>query len=221
MAFRRHLLIVLLLALTGVPRTTLAQSKNAAFLRIKAEPTCIEVQKAALAHFDVDREKVRAFRRGASTKAAVPIVEVAGGYSRADLDEDTFNYLEFPGNDPWLTKGAGGSAWDARTRLSWNLPELVFNAEVLDIASLAGMVQGLVKEVTRLYYMRRRLQYDMALNPPADETSRITKEVRLEEMTALMDALTGGWFQEELVRRGLEEASPVPGGKGANELFGE
>ncbi len=221
MAGWRTLLIVSLLALTGLSGEVRAQSKESAFSKIKAEPTCTEVQRAALAHFDVDKEKVKAFRKGASHKAAVPVFELSGGYSRADLDEDTFNYLEFPGNDPWLTKGAGGSAWDARARMSWNLPELVFNAEELDIASLAGMVQGLVKEVTRLYYMRRRLQYDMALNPPSDENSRITKEVRLEEMTALLDAMTGGWFQSELVRRGLAEGVPDSEGRNANDLFGE
>ncbi|MBM4355242.1 MAG: hypothetical protein FJ109_15900 [Deltaproteobacteria bacterium] len=222
MAGRRALLILGWLVAAALPATAAGQDKQADAPRIKAEPTCVEVQRAALAHFEVDNEKVRAMRRGASRKGAVPVFELSGGYSEADLDETTFDRAQFQDDKPWLLKGAGGTAWDARARMSWNLPDLVFNAEELDVASLAGMVQGLIKEVTRLYYMRRRLQYDLVLNPPTDENSRVTKELRLEEMTALLDALTGGWFQKELVRRGLSDEPGGPGGaQPAEDLFGK
>ena len=85
-----------------------------------------------------------------------------------------------------------------RGKVAWNLPQLVFNAEELDVASLAGLVEGLLKESTRLYYMRRRLQVDMILTPPTDQASLLTKQLRLEELTGLIDAMTGGWFSRAL-----------------------
>jgi hypothetical protein len=180
-----------------------AGEKQAALDRLKLEPSCPDVQKQALAYFNINKERVNSFRRGASVKALMPVVEVSGGFVDSTMDENTQNLAEYPDFDRWLVKGAGGSAWDARGKLAWNLPQLVFNAEVLDVASLAGLVQSVLKEVTRLYYMRRRLQLDLILNPPADEATRLTKELRLEELTALLDAMTGGYYQKELERRGL------------------
>jgi hypothetical protein len=86
--------------------------------------------------------------------------------------------------------------------LTWNLPQLVFNAEELDVASLAGLMEGLLKESTRLYFMRRRLQVDMILTPPTDQASLLSKDLRLQELTGLLDAMTGGWFQQALTTGG-------------------
>jgi len=185
--------------------------------KLKLEPSCPEVQKAALAYFKVDREAVQSFRSGASNKALLPVLEVSGGYLDSDLDETTDSILE---GKNWLTKAAVGSGWETRGKLTWNLPQLAFNAEELDVASLAGLVQNILKEVTRLYYMRRRLQMDLILNPPADEASRLTKELRLDEMTALLDAMTGGYFVRELERRG-PRGTGAGAGVGGDALFQE
>jgi hypothetical protein len=200
MATRTLLTTIVAMLLLGLPAQ--ASEKQAALDRLKLEPSCPDVQKQALAYFNINKERVNSFRRGASMKALMPVVEVSGGFVDSTMDESTQDLVLYP-DEQWLIKGAGGSAWDARGKLAWNLPQLVFNAEVLDVASLAGLVQSVLKEVTRLYYMRRRLQLDLILNPPADEATRLTKELRLEELTALLDAMTGGYYQKELVKRGL------------------
>lgn len=199
---------ILMVAALVVALTLSAESaaqvgdKNSRLARLKLEPSCPAVQKAALGYFSIDKERVNSFRRGASLKALMPVLEVSGGFLESNLDETTRDEMNWQGED-WLIKGAGGRGWEARGKLAWNLPQLVFNAEVLDVASLAGLVQAILKEVTRLYYMRRRLQLDLILNPPADEATLLTKELRLEELTALLDAMTGGYYQKELVKRGL------------------
>ena len=71
-------------------------------------------------------------------------------------------------------------------------------AEELDVASLTGLMEGILKESTRLYFMRRRLQVDMLLTPPSDQATFLTKQLRMEELTALIDAMTGGWFAKAL-----------------------
>lgn len=200
MATRTLLTSIFAMLLLALPAQ--ASEKQAALDRLKLEPSCPDVQKQALAYFNINKERVNSFRRGASMKALMPVVEVSGGFVDSSIDESTNDLVNYP-DEQWLIKGAGGSAWDARGKLAWNLPQLVFNAEVLDVASLAGLVQSVLKEVTRLYYMRRRLQLDLILNPPADEATRLTKELRLEELTALLDAMTGGYYQKELVKRGL------------------
>jgi hypothetical protein len=220
---------LLALAVGSAPAAARAESVDGgsaeALARLKKEPDCPSVQRAALAYFNISKENVVKYRKGASRKAAAPVFEVSGGYARADLDESTYNYYEYPGplegipEYLYLTKGAGGYGWDVRGKLAWDLPQLVFNAEVLDVASLAGLVQGVLKEVTRLYYMRRRLQLDLILTPPADEATRLTKELRLEELSALLDAMTGGYFQKELKNRGLVEGEEKGASADPTDLF--
>ena len=111
-------------------------------------------------------------------------------------------------------KGSGGDAFEIRGKLTWNLPRLIFNAEELDVASLAGLMEGLLKEATRLYFMRRRLQVDLILTPPADQATYLSKQLRMEELTGLIDAMTGGWFQRSLVRKQPRR----PGGSAAKPV---
>lgn len=173
---------------------------------LKSEPTVRELQEAALQYFRVNNEQINSMRSRASLKGLAPVFEVSGGFARSDMDEQTDNYLL--GLQPWIVRGALGDGYDVRGKVSWNFGQLVFNAEELDVASLAGLVEGILKEATRLYYMRRRLQVDMILTPPTDQASLLTKQLRLEELTGLLDAMSGGWFQEELSRRGLRTQAP-------------
>jgi len=190
-------------------------STQAGLRKLEAEPNVREVQEAALRYFRVNRDQVNSMRSRASWKALAPVTEVSGGYTRSNLDEGTIMY-EFSDTDPWVDRGAGGNAYEIRGKLSWNLPQLVFNAEELDVASLAGLMEGILKESTRLYFMRRRLQVDLILNPPKDQASFLTKKLRLEELTGLIDAMTGGWFQKSLhdaQKKAMAPARPTQSAK--------
>jgi len=90
---------------------------------------------------------------------------------------------------------------EVQVGLRWDLPNLVFNPEVLDVGSLAILQESLLKEVTRLYYTRRRLQIDLILNPPNDPGTRISKELRIDELTSTLDAMTGELFSNALEER--------------------
>ena len=184
----------------GASSPRASRSVSGRVAELKREPSVREVQEAALRYFKVNQDQVASMRGRAAWKALLPVTEVSGGYTRSDMDVDTMN-LEFARDEPWVIRGAGGKAYEIRGKLAWNLPQLIFNAEELDVASLAGLMEGILKEATRLYFMRRRLQVDMILTPPTDQASLLTKELRLEELTGLIDAMTGGWFQRELAKR--------------------
>lgn len=163
------------------------------------EPTVRHVQRAALRYFNVNRDQVESMRSRASWKALLPVTEVSGGFARTTIGEDTVDNINFP-DEIWLARGLGGDAYEVRGKLTWNLPQLMFNPEELDVASVAGLVEGILKEATRLYFMRRRLQVELVLSPPVDLATLLSKEIRLEELTALLDAMTGGWFTKEADR---------------------
>lgn len=206
MMIRIVLLTALGLTLATSPAS--ADSIEVGLAKLKAEPTVRDVQEAALRYFRVNGAQIESMRSRARIKALAPVLEFSGGYTRTDLDDVStnnqygFNTLE----EPWVARISGGVGWNARAKMSINLPQLVFNPEELDVASLAGLVEGLLKESTRLFFMRRRLQVDMLLTPPTDRATLLSKNLRIEELTGLIDAMSGGWFQQELDRRARRSA---------------
>ena len=196
-------LVLVVLALAAWQPAARAQVDSTAQAKLKAlegEPSCQKVQEMALKYFNISGRQVASLRTRASTKALLPVLELSGGYTDSNVDEQTADRVLYEGYPVWLSKMAAGNAWDVRGRVSWDLPRLIFNSEVLDVASLAGLMQGVLKEATRLYYMRRRLQVDLILRPSADPATLISKQMRLDELTSLIDAITGGWFSQELAR---------------------
>lgn len=189
-------------------------AQKAALAELEKEPKIQEVHEASLRYFRVNLDQVDSMRTRAGIKAILPTLEVSGGYNESNIDESTFldEYQPIGNGIPWVVRGADGSSFDVRGKATWDLPRLVFNAEQLDVAALAGLVQSLLKETTRLYYMRRRLQIDMILSPPTDQASLLSKRLRLDELTALLDAMTGGWFSESLAGKRVGSLVPEPSG---------
>ena len=170
-------------------------------LSFEREPTVKEVQVASLRFFQVHPNRVKAYRTGAMLKALVPDLEVGANAERGLNDWQMTDYLYkavFPIKE---SEANNHTTYSVNLRAHWSLDRLVFNAEVLDVTSLVGVQEGLLREVTSLYFTRRRLMTFLKLNPPQDPGERITESIRLEEITANLDALTGGYFTDELRKR--------------------
>jgi hypothetical protein len=157
------------------------------------EPTIRESQWMALEFFRIDPDTVDSMRTRAGWKSIVPTV--AGRYRRQDnmVDLDKWDLINYPdriaGRDYALL-----DMNEFEATASWDLSRLVFNPEVLDVTSLVVLQEAILKEITRIYYTRRRLQVDLILAPPKDAPTLLSKELRVEELTATMDAMTGGKF---------------------------
>jgi hypothetical protein len=175
-------------------------------LRFEQEPKVAEVQAAALKFFKVNPERVAGYRRGASWKALMPDMELIFNHEFGTNDRTLFDYLyinqyltgKWPSKDSETVKRASISLG---VRAHWSFDRLIFNAEVLDVSSLVGVQEGLLREITSLYFTRRRLMTAMVLNPPQSPNEQITEQLRLDEITANLDALTGGFFSEEVKKR--------------------
>ena len=63
---------------------------------------------------------------------------------------------------------------------------------------MAELRDDVLNEVTRLYYERRRLQADMAIHPARALPAQIEQQLRLDELTANIDGLTGGYLTMHL-----------------------
>jgi hypothetical protein len=173
--------------------------------RFDHEPTVQQVQQAAIRYYQVHPDRIRSLRRNAQIKALVPTISgefsTERTHSLRKMHDGLYHTLPFKEDE-----GINGDRLGVRVQASWILDRLVFNAEVLDVQSLIGILDGVVREVTTVYYIRRRLQIDMILRPPQDLATRISQRIRVEELTGLLDAMTGGYMTRE-VRKGLRRRS--------------
>lgn len=167
---------------------------------LKSEPTIQETQKRALEFFRIDPDTVGSMRSRAGWKSVLPTVGVKMRTNQSDIDLDKYDF-QTDADAPVGQDLGGGKVFEVEASAAWDLPRLVFNAETLDVSSLVVLQEAILKEITRLYYTRRRLQVDLILAPPTDPATRLSKELRIEELTSTLDAMTGNLFNRSAQRQ--------------------
>ena len=171
------------------------------FSMFSNEPSIEEIREAAIRYAEVHPEKIRRWREAASRKAWLPTLRFE--YQRGhDWESSTYFYSTTTQKykDDDITKGRD-SEWSVS--LTWNLGDLIWNSDQtsIDVRSrlMVKLRDEILSEVTHLYYERRRLQIELLLDPPDDLKERIEKELRLQELTAEIDALTGSYLSKRLI----------------------
>lgn len=83
-------------------------------------------------------------------------------------------------------------------KLEWRLEKLIMSSERIRVINesqdIVKLRDKVLDEVTRVYFDRRRLQTEMLLDPPSGLSAQVDNELRMQELTAGLDALTGGGF---------------------------
>ena len=95
----------------------------------------------------------------------------------------------------------------ASLTMTWDLRDLAYEPEQIDLSREARLVIGLrddvLDEVNQLYFERLSIESQLVAARHGDASaSRSPGELRLrlEELTAGLDAWTGGWFSQQLQR---------------------
>jgi len=189
-------------------------SEEEVLARFKHEPSVQQVQDAAIRYYQVHPDRIKSLRENAQLKALVPVISTgfanAIGSQKRVMSDGLYLHLE----SGWKENEAINlDSMAFQVGVTWNLDRLVFNAEVLDVQSLIGILDGVVREVTTIYYIRRRLQVDTLLAPPKDAAQRISQLIRIEELTGLLDAMTGGYMSKSL--RAPRDRAPAPASEAA------
>ena len=168
--------------------------KDNVIRQFENEPTIREVQEIAIKYAEVHPEKIKEWRSAASKKALLPDLSVG-------LDRYVTDYYHWDAgqNPDVLTKGDDVVSWDVT--MSWDLGELVWNDDQTSIDTRSRlMVQlrdDILDEITRTYFERRRLQIETHLSPPEDLRKKLEIDLRIQELTADLDALTGGYLSKQ------------------------
>ena len=162
--------------------------------KFDAEPGIQEIQEAAIRYAEVHKGKIDEWRKCAKRKALLPTLSVNTGRCLTD-----YYHWDAGTNPDTLQKGKDPTDWSVTA--SWNLGELIWNDDQTSIDARSRlMVQlrdDIINEVTRLYFERRRLQIELLTNPPKNLQTKLEKELRLQEFTAGIDALTGGHLSKK------------------------
>ncbi len=181
--------------------------ENIMELYYKNEPKINEVQQAAIKYAEVEPEKIMCWRKQASLRAILPKLTVS-------MDRD--NNRTIYENIRWGS--TSNSNWDKyvigpydQTRynnknwgisLTWELGDLIFSDDQtnIDVRSklMVQLRDDILDEVTKLYFERIRVKMELDNLTIEDRKKRFEKELRLQELAASLDALTGGYFSQKI-----------------------
>ena len=167
------------------------------------EPGIAELHRLAIAYADVHPDKISRWKKEARLKAWVPDVDIGvdggRGWSRSDSlwGSSSSGGTHYVGPDDKSSSRDIG--WDVS--LSWDLSDVIWSTDQTSIDARAKLMvelrEDIINQVTRLYFERRRLQIEMR-TPGPDAQPVWTYELRIAELTALLDGLTGGGFSRSV-----------------------
>lgn len=148
------------------------------------EPSIGEIQQAALRYNEVHPEKILKWRNALRFRALFPEVNL-------DYDK-TITYDS--GSDQYYI---GPRDWGIS--FSWDIADLVWDTHQDDIDTRSRLNTQLrldiLDEINRVYFERLRLKREMKTVSLSKE-EQFEKELRLKELTAILDGYTGGYFSK-------------------------
>jgi hypothetical protein len=166
-----------------------------------------EVHRMAINYAEVSPRKIERWRTGAKWKAIMPRLSV--GFSESF--DDNFDIYK-SSSTSYVIQGPRERDNDWGVNLTWELSNLVWNGAqtIIDVRSklMVQLRDNILEEVTRLYFERKRLLLEIARleKGSRDNEDRsgpfpaklLEKKIRVEELTAYIDAYTGGRYSEAL-----------------------
>lgn len=209
------LLLAAALCLGGLG-SAYAQNADQILNRFNDEPSIAQTQEAAIDFAGFSSERLQSLYTRAGVAKILP---KSLSYSFRYKDEDR----ERKQTD--ITKKTTTSGGEENTqkdvvyqqptdtmqhdiKAQWDLSGLVYNPDQLRVVSQMGTSakqrDTLLSTVTKVYFARRKAQIKLMNEPPADVSDRLNLELSIQEYTANLDALTGGWFSKQLKSSGLK-----------------
>jgi len=170
------------------------------------EPSIQEIHQAAVQYADVSDKKIRRWQQQSRLKHLLPTL--SGGFKEngaktVDLDRSGTTtpdvFILGPEEKNW--------GWDVD--VSWDLTDLIWSSSQTSIDSRSRLTVDLRNEIltnlTRIYFERKRVITEHFINSNNSNHTSYKIKNRIEELTALLDVYTGGYFSEEMEERGIEE----------------
>lgn len=174
------------------------------------EPSIRDVQQAAIHYAQINPVRFAQWRQKVKERGLWPeVVQFVVGHDTDD-DEDytrsktvgVSSGTAYVGPDDETWGWDTDDDWDYEFRLRWNLQDYVFHNDMLKISAetedQVELRQEIIEDVTKLYFDRKRLKVEMILQKNVPISLKMKRHLQLEEMTAALDGMTGGYFSESI-----------------------
>lgn len=165
--------------------------------RFGNEPSVVDVQAAASAYARVDPDAYDSWMASARWAYLLPR-SLRGQIRRTDDDQSDVRTTTSGISDLISTD----SQLQLELRADWDLTRLVFNRDAItasrQIERIVNQREDILTTVNKLYFARRQLQVELELEPPNSVERAVKSQLRIDALTADLDALTGGWFSKQL-----------------------
>jgi hypothetical protein len=200
----RTSLTISLIALVALASPALAQDSKAEARRVLAkfadEPSIVDVQNAAASYSRVHPDTYDAWMSSARWAYLLPR-SLRGTIRRTDDDQldvrtTTSGLTDLVSTDEQL---------QLTFQADWDLTRLIFNRDQItaarQIERIVNQREDILTTVNKLFFARRQLQVELELEPPSSIERAVRSQLRIDALTADLDALTGGWFSKQLPKR--------------------
>ena len=168
------------------------------------EPAVGEVHRVAIRYLGLGRTRLEALRDGVSRRGWLPIVVLRGDgdwdrsratdYDQAFLSGETRHLIDIDRDR--------GDAYGVSLTLSWDLGDIAYEPESIDVShetrEVIELRDDVLDEITQLYFERRRVLAALAASADPPSADSLQLRLRASELAAGIDAWTGGWFSERL-----------------------
>jgi hypothetical protein len=163
----------------------------------REEPAICELQRAAIKYAEVEPCKIANWRRQAALKAILPDISV--GY-----DTDIYKTISSSSKDGksyfWEGPDDGAKGWDVSA--SWDLGDLIYNDDQTSIDTRSKLMVQLrndvLEDLNAAYFERKKLQKQLDRLPDKTSDAYLEREIKIEELTATIDGLTGGYLSRRM-----------------------
>jgi hypothetical protein len=192
--------LVLLVSVAAPPEIDVAAGIQAALDFYGYEPACSEVVKKVLKAAKGKKVTLPS-TKAIHASALLPLLRVSVT-KNLEYDES----LSLEQQDDAALKIYTDNDLQLKITVQWDLAALVFNgsesAVVAKAQAEAKWKMQVVQTVVEIYHLRRKLQVLLFLlggTLPVETQTEWT--LKVQELTALLDALSGDWFSEEAEAR--------------------
>lgn len=173
--------------------------KDFSEVNIPDGPSIRDLQQKAIDYANVSAKKMKDWHKRSRYRAALPSLSLDYEFDaqeNIDIDRGSTStediYIMGPEEK--------ASGWNLS--IEWDLADLVWNKDQTSIdyreKYMIETREQILNQLTALYFERKKIQMTLRLSPPQSELEILTLALRAEELTANIDALTGGYFSEKI-----------------------
>ena len=189
--------LTLLSALTPAHAQDVKTEARRLLARFDSEPNVVDVQRASASYARVNPDAYDSWIDSARWAYLLPR-SLRGQLRRTDGDQSDVRTTTSGLSDLVSTD----AQLQIEVRADWDLTRLVFNRDGItasrQIERLVNQREDILTTVNKLFFARRQLQVELELEPPTSVERAVKSQLRIDALTADLDALTGGWFSKQI-----------------------